>query len=125
MGQFIYGSLIKVTIHDTTLAHLEAVVGARFRRDEPFYLSWCWQVNTGESRTTVWLHPTISVQYRYLTTRRPALDRDRIAQMLLEANTTPGLRIMLDEVASIKPRSAAHDHLPGRHHIDMPIGSGG
>jgi hypothetical protein len=108
MGQFIYNSMIHVTVDDTALAHLEAVVGAKLRVNEPFYFSWNWHLSTSDSRTTVWLHPSISVQYRYLAIRRPALDRIGVAQMLLQANSATGPSITLDQIPpnSKRPRAA-------------------
>lgn len=107
MGQFIYNSLIHVTIPDSDLANLEAVVGRKFVAQEPFYFSWNRHVNTGECRTTIWLHPSISLHFRYLANRRPALNRIRVAEMLLQANSVIGLMMMLDDVPPSSNRPLA------------------
>jgi len=98
VGQFIYNSMLTITVNDTVLAHLEAVIGTKFRREESFYFSWTWHVNSGENRTTIWLNPQTAVQFRYLSSSRPVLDRTRLAQMLLQANTATGLSLVIDRI---------------------------
>ena len=95
MGRFIYDSTLTVTLDDLLLSHLQAVVGAKFRLQQSFYFSWGYPANTGESRTTIWLTPSISVQFHYRTARAPALDRDRISAFLAQANTPSGLVLVI------------------------------
>ena len=96
MGRFIYDSTLTVTLDDLLLSHLQAVVGAKFRLQQSFYFSWGYPANTGESRTTIWLTPGISVQFHYRTARTPALDRDRISALLAQANSPSGLVLVID-----------------------------
>ena len=96
MGRFIYDSNLTVTLEDDVLAHLQAVVGAKFRLQQPFYLSWRHPAHTGESRTTVWLAPSIPVQFSYRSSHATALDRDRINALFAQANSTSGLLLVID-----------------------------
>lgn len=96
MGRFIYDSTLNVTLPDDLLAHLQAVVGAKFRLQQSFYLSWSFPAHTGESRTTVWLAPSIPVQFIYRNARIPALDRDRVTELLAQANTPGGLALIVE-----------------------------
>ena len=95
MGRFIYDSTLTVTLDDDLLAHLQAVIGAKFRLKQSFYFSWGYPANTGESRTMIWLTPSISVQFHYRASRAPALDRDRMARRLAEANSPNGLVLII------------------------------
>ncbi|ANP74914.1 hypothetical protein [Cryobacterium arcticum] len=95
MGTFTYNSALHITINDTDLAHLEAVIGVKFRAQESFYFDWTGTANDATNRTTVWLNPHISVSYRYLSTARPVLNPDRVTKMLLEADTPAGLHLVL------------------------------
>ena len=95
MGRFVYDSTLTVTLDDVLLGHLQAVVGAKFRLQQSFYLSWGYLANTGESRTTIWLTPGISVQFHYRAARAPALDRDRISAFLDQANSPSGLTLVI------------------------------
>lgn len=96
MGRFIYDSDLTVTLDDDVLAHLQAVIGAKFRLQQPFYLSWRHPAHTGESRTTIWLAPSIPVQFSYRSSQAPTLDRDRINSMLTQANSASGLLLLID-----------------------------
>lgn len=40
MGRLIYGDSVRVHFDDHTLAHLEAIIGTKLRRGEPFMLMW-------------------------------------------------------------------------------------
>lgn len=96
MGRFIYNSTLNVTLGDDLLAHLQAVIGAKFRLQQAFYLSWGYPANTGESRTTIWLAPGIPVQFVYRNARIPTLDRDRINDLFAQANTPGGLMLLVE-----------------------------
>jgi len=96
VGRFIYNSTLNVTLGDDLLAHLQAVIGAKFRLQQAFYLSWGYPANTGESRTTIWLAPGIPVQFVYRNARIPTLDRDRINDLFAQANTPGGLMLLVE-----------------------------
>ncbi|ANP74913.1 hypothetical protein PA27867_4007 (plasmid) [Cryobacterium arcticum] len=98
MGQLIYASRIHVFIEDDTLAHIEAVMGAKFRLNQPFYFSWNHTVHTGESHMSIWLNPTTAVEFHYLCATKPRLNRGRVAAMLNQANSAAGLSICLAEI---------------------------
>ena len=95
MGRFIYDSTLTVTLDDDLLGHLQAVIGAKFRLKQSFYFSWGYPANTGESRTMIWLTPSISVQFHYRSPRAPTLDRDRTTALLAEANGPNGLVLII------------------------------
>ncbi|ASD23389.1 MULTISPECIES: ATP-dependent DNA ligase [Cryobacterium] len=97
MGRFIYDSTLTVILDDLLLSHLQAVVGAKFRLQQSFYFSWGYPGKTGESRTTIWLTPGISVQFHYRTARAHALDRDRISTFLAQANSPSGLVLVIGD----------------------------
>jgi hypothetical protein len=96
VGRFIYNSTVSITLGDDLLAHLQAVVGAKFRLQQSFYFSWGYPANSGESRTTVWLTPSIPVQFIYRNARVPVLDRDRINSLFAQANTPNGMMLIVE-----------------------------
>ena len=95
MGRFVYNSTVNVILDDETLGHLQAVIGAKFRLKQSFYFSWGYPANTGESRTTIWLTPSIPVQFHYRNAQAPALDRDRINDLFAQTNTPGGLVLII------------------------------
>jgi len=96
VGRFIYDSTLIVVLDDELLSYLQAVVGAKFRVNQPFYFSWGYPANTGESRTTIWLTPGISMQFVYRSARAPALDRDRVNSLFAQANSPSGLVLVIE-----------------------------
>lgn len=96
MGRFVYDSTLTVVLNDDLLAHLQAVIGAKFRLRQSFYLSWDYPASTGLNRTTVWLTPSIPVQFSYRSAGIPALDRQRLNDLFAQANTPDGVRLKVE-----------------------------
>lgn len=96
MGRFIYDSSQTVMLDDRALAHLQAVIGAKLRLQQSFYLSWGDPDHAGGSRGTLWVTPGVSLQFRYLSARAPVLERGRISALFAEANSPGGLVLTLD-----------------------------
>jgi hypothetical protein len=94
MGTLYYGSSrTPVRIDDRTLAHLKVVIVSKLRRDEPFLLSWPEPQETGGGRTSLWMHGTLDLIYRFDGSGHPELDKDVIDRMSSEALTPQGVRI--------------------------------
>ncbi|WP_345752271.1 DUF7882 family protein [Microbacterium rhizophilus] len=80
MGRLIYDHIgPAVEIDDRTLAHLKVVVTAKLRRHESFTLSWKRPDEFG--RTTVWIHPTIPVQFDFDGPEPTDLNRKWLQQL--------------------------------------------
>jgi hypothetical protein len=74
MGQFIYGNpSVAVDFDDRVLAHLKVVVLAKVRRGESFTFSWEFAAAAGSGHSTIWIHPTIPLQFNFLGNREPRL----------------------------------------------------
>ena len=76
MGKLTYDSSITVDFDDRVLAHIQLVIGAKLRRGESFYFSWRDDPLVGGGRSTVWVHPGISLAYKYSGSKAPTLNRD-------------------------------------------------
>lgn len=103
MGKFTYDATTKIEIEDRTLAHVQVVVGTKLRRGEPFYFSWRDDVSIGDGRTSVWLHPSVPLIYKFYGSRRPSLNAAWIDALMQTANSPTGLHVVpepADEVAS-------------------------
>ncbi|MBX0299015.1 ATP-dependent DNA ligase [Cryobacterium sp. 1639] len=96
MGRLIYASGLTVLLDDDTLAHLQAVIGAKLRLQQSFHLSWGDPDNAGGCRSTIWVTPSTSLLFRYRSARAPVLDRDRIDTLFAQANSPGGLVLHLD-----------------------------
>ena len=96
VGRFIYDSSLTVLLKDDTLAYLQAVIGAKLRLQQSFQLSWGDPAKAGGSRSTIWVTPGVSMQFRYRTARAPVLNRVRIDELFAQANSAGGLVLQLD-----------------------------
>ena len=91
MGKFIYDSMVKVDFEDRLLAHLQLVIGAKLRRGESFHFTWKDDTSIGDGRTVVWIHPRVSLVYKFYGSRRPTINRAWVEALIYTANSPTGL----------------------------------
>ena len=107
VGKFTYDSTLVVDFDDRVLAHLQIVIGAKLRRNESFYFSWRDDSGVGDGRSTVWLHPSIPIVYKYHGGRAPAINRSWIEDLMSTANSSAGLRIVSEPPEARQPNGDA------------------
>ena len=94
MGTLYYGdSRVAISIDDRALTHLRFVILTKFRRGESFGFSWAKPVSEGSGRSTVWLHPSIPLQFEFDGSRSPSLNRQWLEELTRQAATSGGLII--------------------------------
>lgn len=94
MGKLFYASELSVTFDDRLLAHLQVVIGAKLRRSEAFFLSWTDDPRAGDGRTSVWVHPSIELRFKYVGSMPSDLNRTWIDVLTDSANSTGGLIVV-------------------------------
>ncbi|GAA2250414.1 ATP-dependent DNA ligase [Herbiconiux moechotypicola] len=94
MGKLTYDSTMSVEFEDRVLAHLQLVIAAKLRRGEAFFFSWKDDPAAGDGRTSVWLHPTIPLSFKFYGSRQPAINRAWVESLMQAANSTHGLQII-------------------------------
>lgn len=95
MGYFLFGTPPEaVRMDDRTLAHLKIVILTKLRRHEGFPFSFDFDRDSGSGRATVWLNPSVLIQFRFEGSRQPAINKAWLALMMLTANETDGLRLV-------------------------------
>lgn len=105
MGKFIYGTpAIAVDFDDRVLAHLKVVILSKVRRGESFTFSWEYTAATGSGHSSIWIHPTIPLQFDFLGSREPSLNRAWVEELVKLSNTPSGLRVIPEPS---EPESAA------------------
>jgi hypothetical protein len=101
MGEFIYGTpSISVEFDDRVLAHLKAVIIAKVRRGESFTFSWEYTVAKGSGHSSIWIHPTIPLQFDFAGSREPILNRAWIEELVRLSNSPAGLRVIPEPPAA-------------------------
>ena len=94
MGKLTYDSSLTADFDDRLLAHIQVVVGAKLRRGECFYFTWRDDPQGGDGRSTIWLHPSIPLVYKYFGGRHPSLNRDWVEALMITANSSGGLHVV-------------------------------
>lgn len=110
MGKFIYGTpSITVDFDDRVLAHLKVVILSKVRRGESFTFSWEYTASSGNGHSSIWVHPTIPLQFDFLGSREPQLNRAWVEQLAQLANSPGGLRVIPEppETESSAPARSA------------------
>ncbi|MCS5714918.1 ATP-dependent DNA ligase [Herbiconiux sp. CPCC 205716] len=94
MGKLTYDSSLTVEFDDRVLAHLSTVITAKLRRGECFSFSWKDDPAAGDGRTSIWLHPTIPIVFKFYGGRAPVLNRAWVEALMLTANSPHGLHLV-------------------------------
>ena len=94
MGKFIFDSNLKADFEDRLLAHLQAVIMAKVRRGESFVFTWKDDISTGGGRTSVYIHPHVSLVFKFHGGRTPQLNPAWLQALTYNANTVRGLYVV-------------------------------
>lgn len=95
MGKFAYGLPPEVIeIDDRLLAHLRLVMSSKLRRDESFMFTWEYPVSSGSGHTTMWIHPSVPLQFLFAGNREPQINRTWLSQLMMSSNSIGGLRVV-------------------------------
>lgn len=94
-GTILYGSPPhEIRMENRMLAHLKIVIVGKLRRNEPFLLTWDRSAGEGSGRTSVWMHPSIPLQFLFVESRPPNLNPEWLELMAQAAQSNDGLRLM-------------------------------
>ena len=94
MGTLFYGAArTPIRIDDRILAHLKAVVTAKMRRGEGFLISWTDSAEVGHGRSSVWVHPTCDIHYKFDGGTPPKLDPALLEAMNIESIQAQGIEL--------------------------------
>jgi len=92
MGTFIYGpGTLRVDFDDRVLAHIQAVIGVKVRRNERFFFSWFDTQAVGDGRSAAWIAPEIPMTFRFTSKASHQLNRGWVETMIMAAGSAQGL----------------------------------
>ncbi len=99
MGTLYYGDATEpITIEDRTLAHLKVVLATKLRRNESFTLSWQHPEGEPAGRSTLWLHPSISLRFVFSDPETPELSQRWLNELATSANSSGGIRLTEEHI---------------------------
>ncbi|MEZ7753948.1 hypothetical protein O5Y58_00360 [Microbacterium paraoxydans] len=94
MGRLRYdGHSDPILIEDETLAHLKIVIATKLRRQESFMMTWQPPEGGIDRRASVWIHPAIPLQFGFDEAEPPAVDPQRIQEIMQALNATGDLQL--------------------------------
>lgn len=99
VGQLIYGPGTVYEMDDRTLAHVKLALTAKLRRQESFLLSWPIAADQGSGRTSLWMAPTLPLQFQFSGSRPPTINRNWVVAMLEGSHSDRGLMILSEAEA--------------------------
>ncbi|TDN43712.1 hypothetical protein EDF64_107140 [Curtobacterium flaccumfaciens] len=92
MGQLIYdGEVVDLRIDDRALTHLQIVIVNMLRREHRFLFSWKDDVIHGNGRSSIWLHPNVSLHFKFGGSRVPSINRSWLEELYAGATSGAGL----------------------------------
>jgi hypothetical protein len=94
MGRLTYDGVVSAEFDDRLLAHLQIVIGNKLRRGESLHFSWRDDAPGGSGRTTIWIHPAVSLVYRFSGGRAPSINRAWLDALMAAANSPSGLHVV-------------------------------
>ncbi len=97
MGTLHYGTR-SFPIEDRMLAHVQAIVGIKLRRNEQFVMSWTAPISVGDGRHAIWIGTGIPLYFEYAGGREPSLNRAWIETMLEDAARGGGLHLTPENI---------------------------
>ncbi|WP_104080903.1 ATP-dependent DNA ligase [Cryobacterium sp. Y11] len=104
MGKFIYGTpSSSIECDDRVLAHLKVVVLAKMSRGESSTFSWEYSAAAGSGHSSIWIHPTIPLQFDFFGSKEPRLNRAWVEELVHLSNTPAGLRVTPQPTESEAP----------------------
>lgn len=76
MGTLVFGGAgTEFTFEDRLLSHLKIVVSMKLSRQESFFLSWDRPGSEGSGSTSLWVSPSVPLQFRFRRSVAPALNK--------------------------------------------------
>ena len=91
MGQLIYDSSLRLDFNDRMLAHLQVAFAVKLHSDEGFLFSWRQERDGDGGRGAIWIHPDISILYRFTDRLRPRLNPRWVDALVQSAISAEGM----------------------------------
>jgi hypothetical protein len=105
MGTLRYDGT-SVEFDDRLLAHVEAVIMQKLRRQESFFLAWRESDDLGGGRTAVWMNTSAMLTIHFTGRDTAELDRQWLERLMISANSMTGLLITDADGRAAHPTSA-------------------
>ena len=99
MGVLTYGDQ-SFEMEDRLLAHLKIAITAKLRVGESFLPNWQVPNEKGSGRMSLWMSPSIPLQYRFGGSKPPELNRGWLDALSRSSQGLRGMVAMTEEEAT-------------------------
>jgi hypothetical protein len=76
---------------DELLAHVQALLTAKLKRNEPFFMWWSLPREQGSGRVSLWMHPSVPVMFEFRRVARYQLEGQLLNELALGSASAFGL----------------------------------
>jgi len=97
MGSLTYDT-VTVQLGDWVLLHLQIAIVCKLRRGESFLLSWKDSIHVGGGRSSIWIHPSIPLYFKFDQARSSAVNIEWVESLRLAADSTQGMVVVVEGV---------------------------
>jgi hypothetical protein len=94
MGTLVYGDAGRYEIDDRTLAHAKIAITTKLRRQESFLLNWTIPPEQGSGRISLWLSPSIALQFVFSAPKPPELNRQWLEALERSSHGVRGMVLL-------------------------------
>ncbi|WP_342780675.1 ATP-dependent DNA ligase [Subtercola boreus] len=85
---------MEIEFDDRVLAHLRVVIVTKLRRAESFTMQYAYGPESAAGHASLWLHPSIPLQFKFYGSKEPVLNRAWIEALMVGASSTVGLHLL-------------------------------
>jgi hypothetical protein len=97
MGYLIYGAGAEYEIDDRALAHLKIAIVAKLRLQESFLVNWTLSAADGSGRVSIWLSPSVPVQFRFSENEPPELNKLWLQALARSSHSSRGMILIAED----------------------------
>jgi hypothetical protein len=94
---------------------------AKVRRSESFSFTWKDDISTGGGRTSVYIHPGVSMVFKYYGCRTPQLNPAWLQALTYHANSSRGLYIAPEPEGNARPPAPPQELVFGEVPLSAPF----
>jgi len=99
MGFLVYNDATQYAFDDRALAHLKIAITSKLRLQESFLLSWRIPAELGGGRVSVWISPSVPLQFLFQASQPPALNRKWLEALARSSHSARGMVVMPEQEA--------------------------
>ncbi|GAB3808790.1 hypothetical protein GCM10028798_35410 [Humibacter antri] len=100
MGYLVYNDRAQYRFDDRTLSHLKIAITSKLRLQEGFLLSWRVAPEDGGGRISIWLSPSIQLQFLFNEPAPPPLNPQWLEALARSSHGLRGMVVMAENEAA-------------------------